>query len=336
MKAPTFSPTEKRIAFPHPPGSGGPGSFQLRFESYLRDNQWQISYAGEIQQPDVVFVVGGTRRIGWLRKMKRKGIPIVYRLDGINWLHKKTRTGIKKFILAESRNLLNKLIHAWLADYIIYQSSFVRDWWARSSWRSTDRYSIIYNGVSLDVFQPNNTGLKLRLICVEGTLDYSPYAVQLMNSLRTLLPDEIPMHLYGRFEKQKSYEQLHTAIDFKGKVPREKIQDVFQNAIYLSLDIHPACPNTVIEALASGAPVVAFDSGSLKELVPPEAGIVVPYGSDPWQLAYPDDEALSKAILEVYDSWDEYSKGARRTAMENYGMEEVFSSYLNVIGKLCP
>ena len=331
-----MSVSGKRITFPHPPGSGGPGSFQTRFEEFLKHNNWQVSYAGGKHQPDIVFVVGGTRKIGWLLKMKRRRIPIIYRLDGINWLHRKTKTGLKKFILSETRNWINKLIHAWLADYIIYQSKFVQDWWNQSGWRNPNSFSIINNGVDLGAFQPLDTDLEIRLICVEGTIDYSPYAVRLLNSLRTLLPDEISMHLYGRFEKQDSRKQISSEIHFEGKVSRNMVHEVFQNAIYLSLDIHPACPNTVIEALACGAPVVAFDTGSLKELIPPEAGILVPYGSDPWQLAYPDDEALCSAILEIHGNWSEYSKEARITAQNNYSLDKIFNSYLDVISELCP
>ena len=43
-------------------------------------------------------------------------------------------------------------------------------------------------------------------------------------------------------------------------------------------------PNSVIEALACGLPVVSFDTGALPELVTPGAGRVVAYGGDPWRL----------------------------------------------------
>lgn len=72
-----------------------------------------------------------------------------------------------------------------------------------------------------------------------------------------------------------------------------------KNKIYLSLDINPACPNTVIEALSSGAPVVGFNTGALNELVISDSGVVVPYGSDPWNLEYPDVKSLAKAILKI-------------------------------------
>ena len=321
------------ITFPHPPGSGGPGSFQIRFEQVLKLNDWQVLYAENRRLPDLVFIVGGTKRIVWLLKMKIKGIPIIYRLDGINWLHRKKKIGWKKYLMAEYRNMNNKLIHAYFANFIIYQSEFVKEWWNISGWYFQNSYSIIHNGIDLNVFTPLNSNLKVRLVCLEGTIDYSPYAVELLNNLRLLLPKKVPMELYGRFENRAFQKYLDPKIHYLGQVPRNKVQQVFQKAIYLSLDIHPACPNTVIEALACGAPVVAFDTGSLKELVPPEAGIIVPYGSDPWQLAYPDDKALCNAILQVYRDWNKFSKAARLTAERNYDINHIFNSYLKIINQ---
>ena len=323
--------TGRRIKFPHPPGAGGPGSFQIRFEEVLKLHNWQVSYTGDRTHTNVVFVVGGTKRIGWLIKMKMKRIPIICRLDGINWLHRKKRTGWKNYLLAEYRNWNFKIIHAYLANHIIYQSQFVQEWWNVSGWNKRNKFTIIHNGVDLSVFKPSDSNQSIRLVCLEGTIDYSPYAVELLNSMRILLPAGLRMHLYGRFENKSLQNQLNSEIKFLGQIPRNKVQQVFQNAIYLSLDIHPACPNTVIEALACGAPVVAFDTGSLKELVPPDSGIIVPYGSDPWQLAYPDDKALGNAILKIYSNWSKFSRAARMTAERNYDINNIFNSYLNVI-----
>ena len=77
------------IAFPHPPGHGGHGSFQTRFEKALRAADWTVVYAQDRVVPDVVMVIGGTKRLGWLWRMKRKEVPIIHRLDGLAWLHRR-------------------------------------------------------------------------------------------------------------------------------------------------------------------------------------------------------------------------------------------------------
>lgn len=321
------------ICFPHKPGSGGPGSFQTRFEKSLQEKGWTIQYKSSVPKPDLIFVVGGTRHILWLLQMKLKGVLVVYRLDGISWLHRKKKVGLKHFLIAEYRNLLGKLIHAFMADKIIYQSQFVQHWWDKSGFVKRKNISIIYNGVAIPDITIKNETNDVPLIVLEGNIDYSPYAIRLLNELSENIENKIRVQLYGKFEYKGNENKLSELIDYRGFVKRDKVFDVLSDSIYLSLDINPACPNTVIEALACGAPVVAYDTGSLKELVPPEAGIIVPYGSDPWQLAYPDVDALAKAVLKVKDNYSWYSANARKVAEERYSIEDMTKKYLKVINK---
>ena len=320
------------ICFPHKPGSGGPGSFQRRFEQELKDRGWKVGYKSTEKKPDLIFVVGGTRHILWLLRMKMRGVPVLYRLDGISWLHRKKKVGIKHFLVAEYRNVLGKIIHAYIADKIVYQSNFVQNWWNKAGYRKRQNSSIIYNGVILPINTTIGTlNCNQNLLVLEGNIDYSPYAVRLLNELTSKLGDKIDIDLYGNFEFSANKNKLTQFINYHGFLPREKVNDAMFGSIYLSLDINPACPNTVIEALACGAPVVAFDTGSLKELVPEEAGIIVPYGSDPWQLAYPDVDALANAILKVKENYVWYSANARRVAEERYSIENMTEKYIRII-----
>lgn len=319
------------ICFPHPPGSGGPGSFQLRFEDGLKKRGWTVSYARDSNEPDVIFVVGGTKKLFWLLKMKLNGIPIIYRLDGINWLHKKKNVGFKLYVLTEVRNWISKFIHAYLANKIIYQSKFVERWWNRSGWRKRKNTSIIYNGVELPKSEKNinneSSHDQKRLVILEGTIDYSPYAIRLINELAEKLPEEISVHLYGKFSNQNNEGKLHERISYFGFLDRSKVFDVLNGSVYLSLDINPACPNTVIEALSCGAPVVAFDTGALPELVKNGAGAIVDYGSDPWKLGYPDTSKLLDKIVEVFKNYTQMSKIARDLAFKYYDIGMMIDQY---------
>jgi glycosyltransferase involved in cell wall biosynthesis len=321
----------KTIQFPHPPGAGGPGSFQIRFEKELLKNGWTISYAGQHKQPDVVFIVGSTRKLFWLWRMRLKNIPIVYRLDGISWLHKRMKVAFKNYILKEFRNWTSKCIHAFLADKIVYQSHFVKEWWDQKGWRVRKNTSIVYNGVVMPdkkwidkALSSRNTK---RLVILEGVIDYSPYAVQLLNDLAQNLPQDIQIELYGKFEKIAEKNKLVERLQYKGFLDRDDVYAVMSGAVYLSLDINPACPNTVPEALACGAPVLAFDTGALSELVDTSCGKVVPYGSNPWDLEYPDVHSLMKSIIDVFEEYNIYSKGASKKAIENYTLDTMFKRY---------
>lgn len=324
----------KIIAFPHRPGAGGPGSFQSRFETELKIAGWKVVYAQDRIKPSVIIVVGGTKQLGWLYKMKKKGVPVIYRLDGINWLHRKTKVTLKKFLLAEYRNFSNKIIHAFLSDHVIYQSDFVKGWWDKKGLKHIKKYSIIHNGVDLNKFTPSKSKNNISLICVEGTIDYTPYAVKLLNELRALINKEIKFKLYGSFENKNSIGELNEAIEYNGDIPIEEVPQVMSNAIFLSLDIHPACPNSVIEALSSGCPVVAFNSGALSELVQEGSGIIVDYGSNPWKLEYPRVDLLADAIIKVYNNYIYYSYNARILAEKEYDIKQVFKKYSSIMVKL--
>jgi glycosyltransferase involved in cell wall biosynthesis len=324
-----------KVLFPHPPGAGGPGSFQTRFEAELKAQGHTVFYNGDIIKPDVIIVVGGTRKLLWLTWMRLKGIPIIYRLDGIAWLHKKRKTSLKNYLTAEFRNALSKMIHGFLASKIIYQSQFVKDWWDKSGWRKRKNIFIIHNGVNIPVRNDIQNAQSIRkhdrLVILEGVIDYTPYAVKLLNELAEKLPGNIQIELYGKFEQKNVLEKLNKRLLYKGFLKREDVYNVFKGSVYLSLDINPACPNTVAEALACGAPVAAFKTGALPELVDDNCGRIIDYGSNPWELGYPDSEKLIQGILEIFSDYITFSNNAYQRAVRDYEIRDMFYKYNSII-----
>jgi glycosyltransferase involved in cell wall biosynthesis len=141
--------------------------------------------------------------------------------------------------------------------------------------------------------------------------------------------------VYGRFYDPKEQKRLSNTIDYRGRINREQVAAVLKDCIYLSLDVHPACPNTVAEALASGVPVLAFDTGSLKELVEPGGGVVVPYGADAWKLEPPSVDNLMVGLDQILDDYPNYVRQARAIAEERCDIARVTEAYLNVFQKAC-
>jgi glycosyltransferase involved in cell wall biosynthesis len=164
-----------------------------------------------------------------------------------------------------------------------------------------------------------------RLLLVEGSLmgGYElglEAAVQLGKGLVERLkasqqwegPGKVELVIAGRVapEVQQRWDQRAGPVSLRwaGLVRREDIPRIDRSAHLLySTDINAACPNSVIEALACGLPVIAYDTGALPELVPPQAGRVVPYGGDPWRLDPPDASGLVAAAVEILE-------GAKPTA----------------------
>lgn len=118
-------------------------------------------------------------------------------------------------------------------------------------------------------------------------------------------------------------------VRWAGLVPGDRIPEIDRSAHLLySADVNPACPNSVIEALACGLPVLSFDTGALPELVTGDAGRLVPYGGDPWQLERPDIAALSQAALEILAEGERFRQAARQRAEAVFGLERTVVGYL--------
>ena len=171
---------------------------------------------------------------------------------------------------------------------------------------------VIYNGVDLQVYTPNGSeqppGDRWRLLMVEGSLmgGYEQglqVGVQLLERLATdhraalgkpvelMVVGRVPEALQRRWEAYLGQRAPQARLTL-GRICRiaQAIPPIDRSAHLLySADVNPACPNSVIEALACGLPVLAFDTGALPELVPTSrAGCIVPYGGDPWRLDPPD------------------------------------------------
>ena len=327
------------IGFPHRPGSGGPGSFQRRFEKKLIENGFKVVYKDDNIPPDLCFIIGGTKKLGWLLHLKKNNIPIIHRLDGLVWLHRKSFTGIKDLLRKEISRILIKTLHGYYADYIVYQSFFVAKWWDKVGFKKNKKYDIIYNGVDIDTFKPNknSTGEGIDLLAIEGNIDYSPFAIDLLNFLQLELVQNGHFNsliVYGEFAYKNNRDRLNADIIFKGKINRDDVQQAYKSSIYLSLDVNAACPNTVIEALSSGIPVVGFDTGALKELVPDNCGKVVPYGGNPWKLDKPKFDNIASGCLKVLKNWEQFSNNARIHAENKFDISTIFNQYIEVINKM--
>jgi glycosyltransferase involved in cell wall biosynthesis len=121
-------------------------------------------------------------------------------------------------------------------------------------------------------------------------------------------------------------------IQFMDTVPREHIPWLMRSAhLLFSAEVNPPCPNSVIEAVACGLPVIGFDTGSLSELVQGDTGRLVPYGANPWKLETPDISTLADAAAEVLDDQPRFRASARERAETVFALEKLVDEYLKVL-----
>ena len=335
----------KRICLiPFAKNVGGPASFQRRFAAVLEERGIQITYHLDDNPYDAVLVVGGTRHLGGLWSARRRGIPIIQRLNGMNWLHRKLKTGVLHYLKAEYGNLLLSFIRRRLATSIVYQSHFAQSWWERVHGYKQVPSQVTHNGVDLEIFSPegphNRPENIYRLLLVEGRMGGGyevglRNAVKLTESLSNVHNLPVELIVAGRVsENVKTYweNESSTKIHWSGLVPGNKIPELDRSAHLLySADLNPACPNSVIEALACGLPVVSLDTGSLPELVVGDAGRIVPYGGDPWQLDPPDIASLAAACVEVLQNQDHFRPAARTHATAEFCIDKMVEEYLKAL-----
>ena len=201
---------------------------------------------------------------------------------------------------------------------------------------------MILNGVDLSRYSPNAlherpTG-HYRLLIVEGSLAGALdsglfHAVELADRLshhfkiELCIAGRVSTRTKNRLRYQKSFR-----IKFMDAIPREQIPWLMRSShVLFSAEVNPPCPNSVIEALSCGLPVIGFDTGSLSELVQGDAGRLAPYGGNQWKLEPPDIPALADAATEVLQDQPRFRKSAREQAEEYLGLDKMVDEYLEVL-----
>ncbi len=335
--------TSKICLVPRLAGLGGTASFQSKLTAGLVKRGVEVTY--DLHDPDirVILVVGGTRYIREIERSRARGALVVQRLDGINWVHRRRYTGVRHFLRAEINNRLIAYIRRRLADHIVYQSKFVKGWWQEQYGNTGKPEFVIHNGVDLSLYNPKGPGELpkdiYRLLLVEGRLGGGYHmglenAVELASQLQNLHRLPVSLRVIGEVPgrlRDQVKRSTTVPIEWLGVIERMRIpeQDRSAHALF-SADLNAACPNAVIEALACGLPVLAFDTGALGELVTDGSGQVTDYGGDVWRLDPPDVKTLADASVDVFKRNPQYRRAARALAEKRYDLEQMIDSYCEV------
>ncbi len=322
-------------------------SFRLKFEQGLTSRGIDVTYDLSAKS-DAVLVIAGTRFLPDLNRARRRGIRVVQRLDGVNWVQRVKWSGVKYSVRAEYGNFMLSLIRSRFADRVIYQSQFIRKWW--EDWYGVAKApaTVIINGVDLTTYTPEGESERptdvYRMMLLEGSLARGLnsglfHAVSIAEKLSAKYPMEV---VVAGTVDEATKKQLNSvlsvssvvnlSVKFLGTVPRAEIPKLARSShLMYCAEVNPPCPNSVIEAMACGLPVIGFDSGALKELVSEDAGCIVPYGANPWKLETPDISALAQLAGEVLEKQNQFRAAARKRAEAEFSLDKMVESYLKVL-----
>ena len=329
---------------PMPRGLGGPASFAARLVAALQTQGFAITHDPLATGVRSILVMGGTRRMDLVWRAKRRGVRIVQRLNGMNWVHRKLHTGARHFIKAEIANRILSTTRRFLADRIIYQSHFTQDWWQQAYGPVSAPGRVIYNGVDLQAYSPIGEGQppsdRIRILMVEAHLGGGmepglENAVRLLQQVNRssaqtwelVVAGDVPPEIQARWTTR-----VGDLLKFVGVVARDQVPVIARSAHMLfSADLNAACPNSVVEALACGLPVIAFATGALPEMVTEDSGRVIAYGSNYWNLEPPQIEPLAEAAAEIAAAQDDFRRNARARAENAFDIHQIVNAYLETL-----
>jgi glycosyltransferase involved in cell wall biosynthesis len=169
------------------------------------------------------------------------------------------------------------------------------------------KISIISNAVNLSSFHPSDEK-KLNIILFVGNLTESKGIEYLIEAMPTVLQriKNYRLTIIGDGPQRRKLEKLAQTlgiqeyIDFIGSQPQTVVSEWMQKSkIFVLPSIYEGFGIVLLEALASGLPVVGTQVGGIKDIITPEVGALVPPASP---------ESLANAILDILTNEDRYSQ----------------------------
>lgn len=160
-------------------------------------------------------------------------------------------------------------------------------------------------------------------------VSYLLYAFEKLSKLR----DDVRLHLIGDGEKRREYEDLAKSLEiaslctFYGKMKNKSIGAVLRSSSFFVLPSkHETFGVVIIEALASGIPVVTTDVGAQKEIInDPGLGCVV---------KSEDVDSLSQGLLYMAENYKNYDKRHLLERALDYSYENIAKMLIELYNTL--
>lgn len=158
-------------------------------------------------------------------------------------------------------------------------------------------------------------------------LEYFLYALERANDVKCVIAGDGPQK--GSLLSLTSTLGLQDQVVFVGFVPQDDLRHFYAGADFLVLpSLAEGLPLVILEALASGTPVIASNVAGIPEIVSDGYnGLLVPPK---------DTEALSEAMQKLASNPElrnEMGKNARRTVDERFSWRSIAEEVLKVYGK---
>jgi glycosyltransferase involved in cell wall biosynthesis len=235
-----------------------------------------------------------------------------------------------------------------LSRKVVFVSRSLQAYFVGQKLANSTRSQVIYNGIDIDRFRrgPDKAAARRAL-----NLSFDSFVVGCVGDLRqakdyqsalraiSLLKQEIPelklvivgskVGLHRELESLSASLGLGDDVQFLGFRPDvENVLPAFD--VYLSSSVSEGFSLTVVEAMATGLPVVATRSGGPEEIIQHgENGLLVDVGAP---------EKIAAAVEMLYRDRKTaalFSQAGMRRAAANFSIQAMVDSYQALYGKFC-
>ena len=317
-------------------GIGGPQSFIRNFADYLERNNISFVFWPQSPSGKSVLLLSPCLSNIFLLAFKRlfiRDFIYISRLDGffefsLNY----------PFFDIIKRIYFNALtfIEAVFSAGIVFQSQYLK---SKYAWMFPFSKQIVilnsfnsslqkkFGEIPLNLSQSVSSDSPIFLFSVEGFVKHD-----YLDILAPKLSD-YTWHIFGSSIKvqQKLDLRLYPALYFHGLVPLDsiylKISSLIRDQkrpIFICLEPDAPCPNSVIEALSLGIPVIGSSEGSIPELIG-NAGHHFDFSMPPSDLK----SHLTHAIIDIQSNYIRYSSNAFHRAISQNNPNTIFDQYLD-------
>jgi len=233
------------------------------------------------------------------------------------------------------------------ADHVLYQSDFCRRAAQRFLGPRSGPSDILFNAVDTKVFVPTDTTPPLPYcFLITGRIGpHQAYRVaQAVEGLafarrqglncRILVAGHLAPAVVDRARSAVARHGVESAFELRPPYSQSEAPALYRQAhAYLTLTHQDACPSAVIEALASGLPVIHPSSGGIPELAG-EAGVVLTTGEDWEKPLIPSAAAIGEAMLATAERRPELVAKARARAVRLFDIAPWLDHHRRVFERL--
>ncbi len=298
--------------------------------------EWRVGFSLLYQLSNAIYLPSFA-----FRAVKQRGIPLVLNQNGVfyrawypdGWERENAR-------MAE--------VHG-AATHVLYQSAFCRRAAERFLGPAGGTTEILYNAVPTDRFTPRAEVRPAWPVTALLTGKITPAtAYRLTAALEGLAAArrgglDIVLRVAGYVEPGVVVSAraladrlgIAAAVTWLGPYTHAQAPDIYRSAdIYLMTKHNDPCPNVVLEAMASGLPVVYSDSGGVPELVGAEAGVALAVAESFEENVAPSPQAVAEGLARAMREREAMGAAARQRAVARFDLADWLERHGQLFARL--